>query len=118
MHTSATTIARRMRIETCAVEEWKEQGLPAFLWRKGREHAPTMVDFYATLTSTQAATYLNIRSKVSNLGGIDGWIRLTVSVMRGDMEQTQRETVLREFQSGSTRVPSTTDLLARGTDIQ
>ena len=38
--------------------------------------------------------------------------------MHGDMEQQQRETVLREFRSGSTRVLITTDLLARGIDVQ
>lgn len=42
----------------------------------------------------------------------------TVSAMHGDMEQQQRETVLREFRSGSTRVLITTDLLARGIDVQ
>ena len=42
----------------------------------------------------------------------------TVSAMHGDMEQQDRETVLREFRSGSTRVLITTDLLARGIDVQ
>ena len=34
------------------------------------------------------------------------------------MEQAQRETIMREFRSGSTRVLITTDLLARGIDVQ
>ena len=42
----------------------------------------------------------------------------TVPAMHGDMEQAHRETVLREFRSGSTRVLITTDLLARGNDVQ
>src|ERR1700730_8007749 len=34
------------------------------------------------------------------------------------MEQAQRETIMKEFRSGSTRVLITTDLLARGIDVQ
>ena len=34
------------------------------------------------------------------------------------MEQSQRELILKEFRSGSTRVLITTDLLARGIDVQ
>ena len=34
------------------------------------------------------------------------------------MEQAQRETIMKEFRSGRTRVLITTDLLARGIDVQ
>ena len=34
------------------------------------------------------------------------------------MEQKQREVIMREFRSGSSRVLITTDLLARGIDVQ
>jgi translation initiation factor 4A len=33
------------------------------------------------------------------------------------MEQSQRELIMKEFRSGSTRVLITTDLLARGIDV-
>lgn len=36
----------------------------------------------------------------------------------GDMEQKQRDVIMREFRSGSSRVLITTDLLARGIDVQ
>ena len=36
----------------------------------------------------------------------------------GDMEQKQREVLMKEFRSGSSRVLITTDLLARGIDVQ
>lgn len=42
----------------------------------------------------------------------------TVSAMHGDMDQRERDLIMREFRSGSTRVLITTDLLARGIDIQ
>lgn len=42
----------------------------------------------------------------------------TVSSMHGDMEQKDRDLIMREFRSGSSRVLITTDLLARGIDVQ
>ncbi|ETO14043.1 eukaryotic initiation factor 4A-I, partial [Reticulomyxa filosa] len=41
----------------------------------------------------------------------------TVSAMHGDMDQKDREMIMKEFRSGSTRVLITTDLLARGIDV-
>src|ERR1700741_243123 len=41
-----------------------------------------------------------------------------VSSMHGDMDQKERDIIMREFRSGSTRVLITTDLLARGIDVQ
>jgi len=38
--------------------------------------------------------------------------------MHGDMDQNQRDLIMREFRTGSSRVLITTDLLARGIDIQ
>lgn len=42
----------------------------------------------------------------------------TVSAMHGDMEQRDREVIMKQFRSGSSRVLITTDLLARGIDVQ
>ena len=42
----------------------------------------------------------------------------TVSATHGDMDQNTRDVIMREFRSGSTRVLITTDLLARGIDVQ
>ena len=38
--------------------------------------------------------------------------------MHGEMDQTTREMIMKEFRTGSTRVLITTDLLARGIDVQ
>lgn len=38
--------------------------------------------------------------------------------MHGDMDQAQRDVIMKEFRSGSSRVLITTDLLARGIDVQ
>lgn len=66
----------------------------------------------------QAIIYCNTRRRVLQLVEMMTGQDFTVSAMHGDMEQQQRETVLREFRSGSTRVLITTDLLARGIDVQ
>merc|ERR1739845_25486 len=42
----------------------------------------------------------------------------TVSTMHADMDQNERNLVMREFRSGSSRVLISTDLLARGIDVQ
>merc|ERR1711910_32737 len=36
----------------------------------------------------------------------------------GDMDQKERDVIMREFRSGSSRVLISTDLLARGIDVQ
>ena len=41
-----------------------------------------------------------------------------VSVMHGELDQTARDIVMKQFRGGSVRVLITTDLLARGIDVQ
>mmetsp|Transcript_52788 Transcript_52788/g.125661 ORF Transcript_52788/g.125661 Transcript_52788/m.125661 type:complete len:411 (-) Transcript_52788:291-1523(-) len=78
----------------------------------------TLCDLYETLTITQAIIYVNTRRKVDwlleKMTGRD----FTVSALHGDMDQKGRELIMREFRSGSSRVLITTDLLARGIDVQ
>merc|ERR1712210_411166 len=42
----------------------------------------------------------------------------TISTMHADLDQKERDLVMREFRSGSSRVLISTDLLARGIDVQ
>mmetsp|Transcript_46273 Transcript_46273/g.99068 ORF Transcript_46273/g.99068 Transcript_46273/m.99068 type:complete len:116 (+) Transcript_46273:2-349(+) len=42
----------------------------------------------------------------------------TISTMHADLDQKERDLIMREFRSGSTRVLISTDLLARGIDVQ
>lgn len=78
----------------------------------------TLCDLYETLTITQAIIYCNTRRKVDWLTEKMRGKDFTVSAMHGDMDQKERETIMREFRSGSSRVLITTDLLARGIDVQ
>jgi len=78
----------------------------------------TLCDLYETLTITQAIIYCNTRRKVDWLSEKMQGRDFTVSCMHGDMDQRERDLILREFRAGSSRVLITTDLLARGIDVQ
>jgi len=78
----------------------------------------TLCDLYETVTITQAVIFCNTRRKVDWLTEKMHGREFTVSAMHGDMEQKQREVLMKEFRSGSSRVLITTDLLARGIDVQ
>uniref|UniRef100_A0A2K6G7A4 RNA helicase n=1 Tax=Propithecus coquereli TaxID=379532 RepID=A0A2K6G7A4_PROCO len=71
-----------------------------------------------TLTITQAVIFLNTRRKVDWLTEKMHARDFTVSALHGDMDQKERDVIMREFRSGSSRVLITTDLLARGIDVQ
>ncbi len=78
----------------------------------------TLADLYETLTITQAIIYCNTRRKVDWLTENMKKKDFTVSATHGDMEMRERELIMKEFRSGATRVLITTDLLARGIDVQ
>jgi len=78
----------------------------------------TLIDLYESLTIQQAIIYCNTRRKVNWLTDKMKQQDFTVSSMHGDMQQQERDLIMREFRSGSTRVLITTDLLARGIDVQ
>lgn len=42
----------------------------------------------------------------------------TVSMMHGDMKQQERDAIMNEFRAGNSRVLITTDVWARGIDVQ
>merc|ERR1719245_144867 len=78
----------------------------------------TLCDLYETLTITQAIIYCNTRRKVDFLADEMQKRDFTISTMHADLDQTERDLVMREFRSGSSRVLISTDLLARGIDVQ
>lgn len=78
----------------------------------------TLCDLYETVTITQAVIFCNTRRKVDWLTDKMHAREFTVSAMHADMDQAQREVIMKEFRSGSSRVLITTDLLARGIDVQ
>ncbi|OMJ29691.1 ATP-dependent RNA helicase eIF4A [Smittium culicis] len=78
----------------------------------------TLCDLYETITVTQAVIFCNTKRKVDWLTERLREKNFTVSAMHGEMEQGQRDLIMSEFRTGSSRVLITTDLLARGIDVQ
>merc|ERR1712100_910070 len=78
----------------------------------------TLCDLYETLTITQSIIYCNTRRKVDFLEREMSARDFTVSVIHADLDQEARNLVMRQFRSGSSRVLISTDLLARGIDVQ
>jgi len=78
----------------------------------------TLCDLYETLAITQSIIFANTRRKVDWLTDKMAERDHTVSATHGDMDQNARDVIMREFRSGSSRVLITTDLLARGIDVQ
>lgn len=78
----------------------------------------TLCDLYDTLTITQAVIFCNTKRKVDWLTEKMIEANFTVSSMHGDMPQKERDTIMKEFRSGQSRVLITTDVWARGIDVQ
>jgi translation initiation factor 4A len=77
-----------------------------------------MLNLYANLDINQAIIYCNTKKRVEELQTLMQERDFVVSIMHGEMDQQQRDIVMKQFRSGSVRVLITTDLLARGIDVQ
>lgn len=101
-------------------EEVTLEGIKQFYIAVDKEEwkLDTLCDLYETLTITQAIIYCNTRRRVEWLTDQLTQRDFTVSMMHGDMKADEREVVMREFRTGSSRVLISTDLLARGIDVQ
>jgi translation initiation factor 4A len=78
----------------------------------------TLCDIYEAITITQAIIYCAKRRTVDWLTEQMRSRDFTVSATHGEMDATERETIMDEFRAGSSRVLITTDLMARGIDVQ
>lgn len=84
-------------------EEWKYEAL---------------CDIYKQLTINQALIYCNKRQKAEWLAEKMSAEGFPLSFIHGEMEPEERQRRMAEFRSGTVRVMISTDLLARGIDIQ
>ncbi|ESX01276.1 hypothetical protein KL918_002918 [Ogataea parapolymorpha] len=78
----------------------------------------TLCDLYDSLTITQAVIFCNTKKKVDWLSESLRKANFTVSSMHGDMQQDERDRVMDEFRLGNSRVLISTDIWARGIDVQ
>merc|ERR1712038_1413030 len=101
-------------------DELTLEGIKQFFVAVEREEwkFDTLCDLYDTLTITQAIIFVNTKRKVEWLTEKMHARDFTCSAIHADLDQKERELIMREFRSGSSRVLITTDVLARGIDVQ
>lgn len=101
-------------------DELTLEGIKQFFVAVEREEwkFDTLCDLYDTLTITQAVIFCNTKIKVDWLAKKMIEANFTVSSMHADMDQKQRDSIMKEFRSGQSRVLITTDVWARGIDVQ
>merc|ERR1711939_136540 len=78
----------------------------------------TLCDLYDTLTIPQAVIFCNTRRKVDWLTDKMREANFTVSSMHGEMPQKERDSIMQDFRQGNSRVLISTDVWARGIDVQ
>jgi len=100
-------------------DELTLEGIRQFYINVGDEEfkVDTLIDLYDTVNITQAVIFCNTRKKVEYLKNKLSEKEFTVSATHSDISQKEREVILSEFRTGSSRVLITTDLLARGIDV-
>ena len=78
----------------------------------------TIKDLFSQLSIAQAIIYCNSTKRVDDLAAAmeeDGYPAVKI---HGKMEEKERKTTYKDFKSGSSRVLITSDLCARGIDVQ
>lgn len=77
-----------------------------------------LLDLYQSMNITSAIIYVNTLKKCDYI--YDRLIenKFTVSKLHGKMDQSSRNKIMKSFRLGQTRILLTTDLLARGIDVQ
>jgi ATP-dependent RNA helicase len=94
------------------------RGVACKIHRQEKWKFDTLCDIYDSLTVTQAVIFCNTKRKVDVLTQQMRDANFTVSAMHGDMKQSERNAIMEEFRSGGSRVLITTDVWARGLDVQ
>jgi translation initiation factor 4A len=77
-----------------------------------------LLDLYQHITVNQALIYVNKRQKAEWLAKHLTSQGFTLEYIHGDMEVSERKKRMDDFRTGNVRVMISTDLLARGIDIQ
>jgi translation initiation factor 4A len=77
-----------------------------------------LLDLYSQITINQALIYVNKRQKAEWLAKQLHQNGFTLEYIHGEMDTSERKKRMDDFRSGSVRVLISTDLLARGIDVQ
>jgi len=77
-----------------------------------------IVDLYKSLSISQAVIFCNTRRSVEKLNEKMSGSGYPVSFAHGELEKNDRERRMRDFLGGDTRLMISTDMIARGIDVQ
>lgn len=101
-------------------EEVTLDGIKQFFVRLDKEEwkYDVLVDLYRQLTINQALIYCNKRQRAEWLAEKMTAEGFPLSFIHGEMDPEERMRRMKEFRSGTVRVMISTDLLARGIDVQ
>tara|TARA_Y100000591_G_scaffold332432_2_gene369730 strand:- start:1628 stop:2782 length:1155 start_codon:yes stop_codon:yes gene_type:complete len=77
-----------------------------------------LCDLYETITVSQTVIFCSSKKKVIWLQKELEDREFTTSIIHGDMFNDERQKIMNQFRSGSSRILISTDLLARGIDVQ
>ena len=78
----------------------------------------TLIELYKVLSIGQAIVYCNTKFRADDLCHFLNDNNFTASVLHGDMMQKERKDIMNQFRCGKYRILITTDILARGIDVQ
>ena len=99
-------------------EELTLEGIKQYyVYLKRQDKLDVLFQIYRGIEIAQAIIYCNSKKMVEIVTGEMKKKGHMISSIHGDLKQSERDSVMREFRSGVTRVLITTDLLARGIDV-
>jgi translation initiation factor 4A len=101
-------------------EEVTLDGIKQFYVNVEREEwkFDTLCDLYDQLTISQAIIYCSTRSRVDWLATEMNKRDFSVTPFHSELTQEERDTLMKQFRSGNSRVLISTDILGRGIDVQ
>ena len=88
-----------------------------YVYLKKEDKLDVLFQIYRGIEIAQAIIYCNTKKAVEKVSEELKKKGHMISSIHGDLKQIERDSVMRDFRSGVTRVLVTTDLLARGIDV-
>lgn len=88
------------------------------LYAEGRRKIGSLRSFLAATNPKKALVFFNINGQIGNVVSQLQFHKISAAGLFGDMEKQARKKAMDDFRSGRVRVLVTSDLAARGLDIQ
>lgn len=119
LHIAEKFLHNPVRILTPA-EEWSLEGIKQYYVELQREEwkYEALNDIMSKIKINQAIIYVNKRQKAEWLAKKMFDAGHSIEFIHGDMDVIERKKRLQDFRNGQSRVLISTDLLARGIDVQ